>query len=388
MKEEIKIPQMGESVTEATISAFLKTAGSSVKENEEIVELETEKVNQVLYAPIAGVLSWNVKEGDSVKIGQVIGIVESGKEAEKGPAEKPKEEKKIPPEKTEPERKAPEISDEKPTGKGQRVMLPEFVEEIKKPSEEILTTAKEKKKMPAPDGEEIRRPMTKIRKTIAARLVKSLHTAAMLTTFNEADMSAIMALRERHQAGFTKKHDVKLGFMSFFVKAVVEGLKSFPELNSYIDNDEMVTRQYYDIGIAVATEKGLVVPIVRKCDVLSFADIEKEISRYAQRAREGKLTIDDLQGGGFTITNGGVYGSMLSTPILNPPQSGILGMHKITKRAVVVEDAIVIRPIMYLALSYDHRIVDGKEAVSFLVKVKEVLEDPSSLMFTDGDGQL
>lgn len=377
MKQEIKIPQMGESVTEATIGTIIKPTGSEVKESDEILELETEKVNQVLYAPVAGVVTWQVKEGDTVKIGDVIGTVESGQKVSAQPPPPPP---KPPPEK--PVRQEPP-----PLQEGQRIMTDEFVRELKKPQEEFPPPA-QPKKVAGQEGRETRRRMTKIRQTIASRLVDSLHSAAMLTTFNEVDMSEVMNLRAKYKESFTEKHGVKLGLMSFFVKAVVEGLKKFPDFNAYLDGEEIVTRHYYDIGIAVGAERGLVVPVVRNCDRLTFPEIEKAIATYAQKVRESKLAIDDLTGGGFTITNGGVYGSMLSTPILNPPQVGILGMHKIMKRPVVVGDEIVIRPMMYLALSYDHRVVDGQAAVTFLVHVKEVLEDPSRLLFIDTDGKI
>lgn len=373
MRSEIKVPAMGESVSEATISHLLKQSGAFVQENEEIVELETEKVNQILYAPATGTLNWEIKEGNTVRIGQTLGTIDT--------AAKGEEVKLAPPEKKTEESKPTEKSSRQEGGV--RFGKEEFLKELKEPTREPPKTAlthsiaKESQRV-------TRRPMSKIRKTIAARLVDSLHQAAMLTTFNEVDMSAIIELRARHKDSFLQKHQVKLGFMSFFVKAVLKGLQEFPDLNSYIDGEEIVNRNYYDIGIAVGTDKGLFVPIVRECERLSFADIEKSIEGYAKKAREGKLAINDLEGGGFTITNGGVYGSLLSTPILNPPQSGILGMHKIEKRPVVVDDQIAIRPMMYLALSYDHRLVDGKEAVSFLVRVKQVLEDPSLLLF-NGD---
>src|ERR1700722_4945861 len=346
MKAEIKIPQMGESITEATIGAIFKPEGSSVKENDEIIELETEKVNQVLYAPSSGVISWRVKVGDGVKIGDVIGTVDTEQQVmEKAPPPAPSIEKAP---------SLPPSVKEKPTavGTGKRMMKEEFVRELKPSFQEPkpqsipspVTDVSEKATL-----HESRRRMTKIRKTIANRLVDALHSAAMLTTFNEVDMSAIIDLRAKYKEIFAEKQGVKLGFMSFFVKAVVEGLKEFSDFNSYIEGDEIVTRHYYDIGIAVGTERGLVVPVVRRCDMLSFSEIEKEILLFAQKARDKKLSIDDLKGGGFTITNGGIYGSMLSTPILNPPQVGILGMHKIMKRPVVIGDEIVIRPMMYLA---------------------------------------
>ena len=390
MRQEIKIPQMGESVTEATIGSILKSEGSLVPEGDELIELETEKVNQVLYAPLAGVVSWSVKSGDTVKIGESIGFIDSSVQ----PAHPSKPSPEVKPESiklesvhqepsTEPKKALSPPTPLSSLGSGQRVMADAFVQEFKQPT---LTTQPPVKEPQKKTTEGVtRKKITKVRQTIAHRLVESLHTAAMLTTFNEVDMSVIMQLREKYQKSFVEKHGVKLGFMSFFVKAVVDALKKFPNFNSYIEGDEIVTRHTYDIGIAVGTEKGLFVPVVRGSDKLSFPQIEKEIAAYAQKARAGKMTIPDLEGGGFTITNGGVYGSLLSTPILNPPQVGILGMHKIMKRPVVVDDAIVIRPMMYLALSYDHRLVDGKEGVSFLVHVKEVLEDPSRLMFIDVD---
>ena len=346
MKEEIKIPDMGESITEASIVAILKPSGSLVQEGEEVIEIETEKVNQPLYAPSAGCVEWKVEEGDSVVIGELIGFVDT----EKAVAAPPKEEKA------------------KVVGEKAVVPSPERAEAV------VVTEAGGK--------QETRKKLSKIRKVIAARLVESLQNSAMLTTFNEVDMSAVIELRSQNKESFQEKYGVKLGLMSFFAKASVGALQAFPQFNSYIDGDELVHREYYDIGIAVGTERGLVVPVVRSCDQLSFAEIEKKIAAFAKKAREGGLIIEDLQGGGFTITNGGVFGSLLSTPILNPPQVGILGMHNIQKRAVVVEDQIVIRPMMYLALSYDHRVVDGKEAILFLVRVKELLEHPSRLNFS------
>lgn len=385
MKAEIKIPTMGESVSEAGIGAILKPDGSQVQENDEIIELETEKVNQVLYAPKTGTIFWKVKGGEIVKIGDVIGYVDTEAVAttktpppEAAPKAPKKEEKPKP--SPAPVAKPKETPQETPKEHpdGARKMTPSFLSDLK-------GDKKEEKSAPRGRVEEekrvTRKPLSKIRKVIAHRLVDALHTAAMLTTFNEADMTNVQNLRTKYKDIYEKKYGVKLGFMSFFVKAVVDALKSVPHLNSSIDKDEIVMRHYYDIGIAVGSERGLVVPVVRNCDRLSFAEIEKEIVQYAKKAREGGLTIADLEGGCFTITNGGIYGSLLSTPILNPPQSGILGMHKIMNRPVVEKDQIVIRPMMYLALSYDHRIVDGKEAVSFLVHVKEVLEDPSRLMF-------
>ncbi|MCH9611283.1 MAG: Dihydrolipoyllysine-residue succinyltransferase component of 2-oxoglutarate dehydrogenase complex [Chlamydiales bacterium] len=358
MKVEIKVPPMGESITEAAIGAFLVPAGSAVKESQEVIEIETEKVNQPLYAPASGEVSWTVKEGDTVTIGAVVGFVDTDKE---GAVVEEREE--APP---------PAVEPKKPSG------------EIRKGVDDFVAGLAEKKEEPpkaVEKGErESRSEMSRIRKTIANRLVDSLHEAAMLTTFNEVDMTAVMALRAKYKESFLEQHGVKLGFMSFFVKAVVEALKAFPAFNSYLDGEQIVQRHYFDVGIAVGTEKGLVVPVVRDCESLSFAQIEQEIAAYAKRARSSALRIEDLEGGGFTITNGGVYGSLLSTPILNPPQVGILGMHAILNRPMAVDGKVEIRPMMYLALSYDHRIVDGKEAVSFLVQIKKVLEDPACMM--------
>ncbi len=364
MKVEIKIPSMGESVSEAIVSNIIKQSGSVVKIDEEILELETDKVNQVLYAPQGGTLTLTVKKEETVKIGQVIGFVDT-----EGAAAAPPEVKAPAPA---PEVKAPAPSS--PASKeNARVMMPEFAASVQK------TTPP-----PAPkpvDGSKVsRKKMSSLRKVIASRLVEAKNTTAMLTTFNEVDMSAIMEIRNREKDTFLKKHGVKLGFMSFFIKGVVAGLKAIPEINAYIDKDEIVTLGTYDISVAVSTERGLMVPVIQGCDELSFGEIEKALEKYSKKAREGTISIDDLRGGSFTITNGGVFGSLLSTPILNPPQSAILGMHSIVKRAVVVDDQIVIRPMMYIALSYDHRIVDGKEAVLFLVHLKQSLEDPSRLL--------
>lgn len=400
MKTEIKVPAMGESISEATVGAILKTNGSQVAMDDELLELETEKVNQVLYAPQVGTVTWNVSTGDHVKVGQVIGSIDSAGKAvpeksKEGPVQPAAEKTK--PSSPQPEQQ-PELSPQPQIpASGARITKEAYVADLtstqKQPQptpttqpkpepkqEAIKSEPKQETQKTAGERQETRRKMPKIRQVIAKRLVEAQHTAAMLTTFNEVDMTQILADRERYKESFAKQYGVKLGFMSFFVKAVVAALQQFPDLNSYIDGDEIVHREYYDIGIAVSTDRGLVVPVVRDCDKLSFAEIEKAIEAHAKKAREGGLSVNDLQGGGFTITNGGVYGSLLSTPILNPPQSGILGMHKISKRPVVVDDQIVIRSMMYLALSYDHRIVDGKEAVTFLVAIKNILEDPSRLV--------
>lgn len=379
MKVEIKVPAMGESITEVTIGQVLKPAGSVVKMDEEIIELETDKVNQVLYAPQSGVVSFTVKTGDVVKVGDTIGTLEAGGAAD-APQAKPvpkKVEEKQPP--------APkQVPSTQQSQTPSRVGKEEFIQDLKQPAPPKPQSEKAKPKsslpQPAAEGEESRRKMSKVRSVIAARLVEVQHVAAMLTTFNEVDLSAVMEIREKHQESFQKEHGVKLGLMSFFVKAAVSALKEFPDFNAYIDGDEIVQRHYYNIGVAVGTDRGLFVPVLRGCDHLTFEGIEQDIQRLAGKARDGTITVDDLQGGGFTITNGGVYGSMLSTPILNPMQCAILGMHKIMKRPVVVVDEIVIRPMMYLALSYDHRLVDGKAAVTFLVHIKNSLEDPANLL--------
>jgi 2-oxoglutarate dehydrogenase E2 component (dihydrolipoamide succinyltransferase) len=369
MKVEIKIPTVGESVTEAVISNILKPSGSFVKLDEEILELETDKVNQVLYAPQSGQLSLNVKKEDKVTVGQVIGFVETDAKAPAAAAEAPAPK----PQPT----AVPPTAPKKTEGESARVMMPEFISSVKEGPKVEKTEAP---KARSSSEKVTRKKMSNLRKVIAARLVEAKNTTAMLTTFNEVDMSAVMEIRAREKDNFQKKYGCKLGFMSFFVKGVVAALKAIPEVNAYIDGDEIVTVHTYDIGVAVSTERGLMVPVVRNCDELNFAGVEKEIEKYSKKARDATIAIEDLRGGSFTITNGGVFGSLLSTPILNPPQSAILGMHSIIKRAVVVDDQIVIRPMMYLALSYDHRIVDGKEAVLFLVHLKNSLEDPSRLL--------
>jgi 2-oxoglutarate dehydrogenase E2 component (dihydrolipoamide succinyltransferase) len=363
MKVEIKIPSLGESISEATISRIIKASGSGVKRDEEIIELETEKVNQVLYAPQAGQLSLSVKVGDTVKIGQVIGTVDTDVQvavAEPSPAPvKPAEQ---------PPAAAPSA----------RKMAPDVIAELKAPAPiPAKPIPQPAAPQPATEG---RKRMSSLRKTIAQKLVEVKNTTAMLTTFNEVDMTRILEIRAKEQEAFQARYGVKLGFMSFFIKATTAALKAFPDVRAYIEGDDIVNFPNYDIGVAVSTEKGLMVPVIRGCDTASFGEIEKQIVQYSKKAREGGISLDDLRGGCFTITNGGIFGSLLSTPILNPPQSGILGMHTIVKRPVAVDDKVAIRPMMYLALSYDHRIIDGKEAVQFLVHMKENLEDPTRLL--------
>lgn len=380
MKVEIKVPAMGESVSEAIVSNILKTSGSSVKEDDEILELETDKVNQVLYAPKSGVLTIQVEKEQTVKIGQVIGFVDTEAKATALPIQastSEKSEKEKPPSPAEPP-KTPALKALAPS-ENARMMGSDFIASLKE-EKNTSTSTKAPSTVSAKTSPTVRKRMTGLRKIIAQKLVEAKNTTAMLTTFNEIDMSSVMDIRNKEKDHFLKKYGVKLGFMSFFVKGVVAALKAFPQVNSFIDGDEIVTFETYDIGIAVSTDRGLLVPVVKDCDALSFGGIELAIENFSKSARDGTISVDALRGGSFTITNGGVFGSLLSTPILNLPQSAILGMHAIVKRPVVVNDEMVIRPMMYVALSYDHRIIDGREAVLFLVTLKQALEDPSRLL--------
>ena len=428
MSEKILVPALGESITEATVAKWLKNVGDNIEADEPIVELETDKVNLEVPSPVKGFLgSINAKNGQVVEVGSVLGSVNAGinESAKTEPVQKeinPEEEQnKVVNLKVE-KVVEPKIFDEKKENKIDKEEPLILTEEIKKETVPTKQELKEKlspsvRKMvaendiniddvkgsgkdgrilkgdlieimgvsPKPSsrkikyGQEERIKMTRLRQTIAKRLKLAQENAAMLTTFNEVDMSEIMQMRKNHQSEFQKKYGVKLGFMSFFVKSCISALKNYPAVNAEIQNDEIVYKNYYNISFAVGTDRGLVVPVLRNSDQMSFADIEKNIALLGDKARNGKITIEDLQGGTFTITNGGIYGSMLSTPILNPPQSGVLGMHNIIERAVVKDGNIIVRPMMYLALSYDHRIIDGKEAVSFLKNVKDFLEDPKRL---------
>jgi 2-oxoglutarate dehydrogenase E2 component (dihydrolipoamide succinyltransferase) len=387
MPKDLVVPTLGESVTEATVSKWLKQVGDPVKADEPVVELETDKVSVAVPSPETGVLSEiKIQTGSTVNVGAVLGSVEAGTAsiAKKEPVKtsesiKPKivevltSKKEIlsPAVKRIVEEKRIDISTISGSGRDGRILKGDLLESMGLSSAPSAARATK--------GDEERVKMTRLRATIAKRLKEAQNNAAMLTTFNEIDMSRIIEMRAEYKDGFQKKYGVKLGFMSFFVRSCVEALKAFPIINAEIQQDEIVYKNYYNIGVAVGTEKGLVVPVVRDADELSFADIEKQIITLGEKAKTGQLSIEELQGGTFTITNGGIYGSMLSTPILNPPQSGVLGMHNIVQRAVVVEGKVEVRPIMYLALSYDHRIIDGKDAVSFLVRVKEYLEDPRRL---------
>jgi 2-oxoglutarate dehydrogenase E2 component (dihydrolipoamide succinyltransferase) len=390
MKVEIKIPAMGESVTEAIISNIIKASGSMVKADEEILELETDKVNQILYAPQAGQVTFTVQLHDTVKVGQVIGFVDTDVKATAAPvatapkAAEPKHAEASKPPAPAPAKAAPEMP-KQPDAFAVRKMAPEFIASLTEP--EKVMPAPTSQTSPAPSkptmafpASATRKRMSNLRKVIAQRLVEAKNSTAMLTTFNEVDLSKVIEIRTKEKEAFQERYGVKLGFMSFFTKAVVAALKANPAVNGMIDGDDIVTFNTYDIGIAVSTDKGLFVPVIKNCDTLSFGGIEAAIGTYAKKAREGKIAVDDMRGGSFTISNAGSFGSLLSTPILNPPQSAVLGMHNILKRPVVVNDEIVIRPMMYIALSYDHRIIDGKEAVLFLVHIKESLEDPARLL--------
>lgn len=372
MKREITVPPMGESVTEATVANILTPSGSYVAQDQEILELETDKVNQVLYSPKSGVIQFQVKVGQSVKIGEVIGDVDT----EGNPSASPP----LPNIESKPTPATPPPTPPSSQGGSARIMPQEFVSSLQAPPPAVTRGEPQKLPPPPQGGTSSRKKMSSLRKVIATRLVQAKNETAMLTTFNEVDMSSIIEIRNKEKDSFQKAHGVKLGFMSFFIKGIVAALQAVPEINAYIDQEEIVTLQTYDLSVAVSTERGLLVPVIRGCDQLTFPEIEKALEIYAKKAREGTISVDDLKGGSFTLTNGGVFGSLLSTPILNPPQSAILGMHAIIKRPVVVADQIVIRPMMYLALSYDHRIVDGKEAVLFLVHLKQTLEEPSRLL--------
>ena len=428
MSEKILVPVLGESITEATVAKWLKNKGDSVESDEPIVELETDKVNLEVPSPVDGVLSEiNVNDGQVVEVGATLGVVTQGNvQTTKNETiqseqkiEKSEEQKESGPElfsdnvikleksqivkqngeqplilnqEIKPETKVIKnevnqtlspavrkiveenqinINDIKGSGKDGRIIKGDLIQ--------LMGATPKTSERKAKYGHEERIKMTRLRMTIAKRLKQAQETAATLTTFNEVDMSSIIQMRKEHQEDFQSQFAIKLGFMSFFVKACIVGLKNFPAINAEIDNEDIIYKNYYNISFAVGTDKGLVVPVLKNSDELSFADIEKNIKSISEKARDGKLTIEDLQGGTFTISNGGVYGSMLSTPILNTPQSGVLGMHNIIERPVVVNGEIKIRPMMYLALSYDHRIIDGKDSVSFLKCIKENLEDPRRL---------
>jgi 2-oxoglutarate dehydrogenase E2 component (dihydrolipoamide succinyltransferase) len=420
---EVKVPSVGESVTSGVVSAWHKKSGEFVNEGEPLFALETDKVSTDIVAEKSGMLETKVPQGQEVKIGEVVAIIDDSKQGakqekeEQPPKAQPEEKKKKTESQKKPEAVPASVDGGRPestiqaatlspgvrriveeeklepekitgTGQGGRLTKADVLKAVEnrgkaEPSEVAEAEAEEKSEprevQPPHETRFTRKKMSPLRRKIAQQLVMAQHTAAILTTFNECDMSAVQELRRSKQDEFTKKHGIKLGLMSFFVKAAVEALKAVPVVNGRIDGDDFIQNNFYDIGVAVGTERGLVVPIVRDADKKSFADLERDIADYAGRARDGKLKLEDLQGGTFTITNGGVYGSLFATPILNPPQSGILGMHKIMPRPVAVDGKVEVRPMMYLALSYDHRAIDGKEAVTFLIKVKECIEDPKKL---------
>jgi len=409
MSIEVKIPAVGESISSGVVSVWHKKSGDFVDAGEALFTLETEKVSTEIVAEKSGVLETKAVEGQEVKIGEVVATIDDSKSApEEKKTEKPPEKKKEPDaekkrveekeRKTPPEKEKPlspavrriveeehlEAANISGTGKDGRLTKGDALAAAqgqKSVGEAVSfrpSAAEDRQAQPETDRF-IRRKMSPLRRKIAAQLVMAQQTAAILTTFNECDMRAVQELRVKSQESFTKKNGIKLGFMSFFIKAAVEALKAVPVVNGRIEDDDFIQNNFYDIGVAVGTERGLVVPIVRDADKKSFAELELDIAGYAVKSREGKLKIEDLQGGTFTISNGGVYGSLFSTPILNPPQSGILGMHKIMPRPVAVDGKVEVRPMMYLALSYDHRAIDGKEAVTFLIKVKECIEDPKKL---------
>lgn len=398
----VKVPSVGESITEGILSRWLQPNGAAVKAGDPLFELETDKATNTVPAESAGVLAIAAREGDTVEVGATIGTIDPAgapSAAAAVPTEKPAPEAARAPEPAAtssqaagvPSPSARRLADEERvelanvagTGPGGRITKGDVITHLESAPAAAPATTATASSRPAPSANgrrETRQRMTGIRQKIAQRLVEAQQTAAILTTFNEADLSRVMDLRARYKDAFQKKHGVGLGFMSFFTKAAVEALKAFPSVNGRIEGNEIVHNHFYDIGVAVSTERGLMVPVIRDADQLSFAGIEKAIADYARKAKENAIAVADLQGGTFTITNGGVFGSLLSTPILNPPQSGILGMHSIQKRPVAVDDQVVIRPMMYLAFSYDHRIIDGREAVSFLVRIKDCIENPERML--------
>jgi len=409
MTIDIKVPSLGESVTEATIVRWYKNIGDSVIIDEPLLELETDKVTLEVPAPATGQLSdIKVKDGDTVEVGTILGVINEGAIEIKTEAKAEVVEKKEPVVKQDPITEVPKINtqvnstpvsnelspavrkivaennininDITPSGKSGRITKEDALNSLNQKTINV-----ENYSSPEPVNNTMqteRVPMSRLRKTIAKRLKDAQNTAAILTTFNEVDMSELIKVRSEYKEFFEKKHGVKLGFMSFFVKACITALKEIPEVNAEIENDDIIYKNYYNVGVAVGTDQGLVVPVVRNADQLTVADIEKSISSLGKKARDGKLSISDMQDGTFTISNGGVYGSLMSTPIINPPQSAVLGMHKIQERPIAVDGNVVIRPMMYLALSYDHRLVDGKAAVTFLVRVKESLEDPRRILLS------
>ncbi|MEX0325214.1 MAG: 2-oxoglutarate dehydrogenase complex dihydrolipoyllysine-residue succinyltransferase [Puniceicoccaceae bacterium] len=396
MPTDVKIPTLGESITSGILAAWHVKNGDYVETGQPLYDLETDKITSEGAAEVSGTIQLQAEEGDEVEIGSVVAVIDesaskpaadqggtpvteaeetSGEEEPASSGQHPASVRRLA------EESGIEPESVSGTGKGGRVTKGDMLQAIEGGKSAQPESSPEFPAAPAAASRTSRTKMSPLRRTIAKRLVEAQQTTAMLTTFNEVDMSAVMNYRKLHQEAFVKRHGVKLGFMSFFVKAAVHALKQVPAINAQVDGDEIVTNNYYDIGVAVSTPKGLMVPVVRDCETKSFATIEQDIIGYANKAKEGKITIEDLQGGVFTISNGGIFGSMLSTPILNTPQSGILGMHTIQERPMAVNGEVVIRPMMYLALSYDHRLVDGREAVTFLVAMKQAIEDPARLLF-------
>jgi len=386
---DIKVPEVGESVFEAEVGKWHKKDGEQVEKDDLLVELETDKITLELNADVTGVLRIRSKEGETVEIGTVIGTIEEG-ETKAGDAAAGEEKERPKPVEKEAAREQKGAAAEKKPGAKKAEVKPEkpaVVEERKEKAPLAGSRPEEKERKKEVEREEkkgdervTRRPMSRLRRKIAERLVTVRQQTAMLTTFNEVDMSRVISLRRKHGEEFSGRHGVKLGLMSFFVKACVEALREFPEVNARIDGDDIVEQHFYDIGIAVGSEKGLVVPVLRDADRLSFAGVEQAIADFVEKIEQNRLDLSDLEGGTFSITNGGVYGSLLSTPILNPPQSAILGMHAIQERPVAHDGEVVIRPMMYLALSYDHRLIDGREAVAFLKRIKSFVEEPEEML--------
>jgi 2-oxoglutarate dehydrogenase E2 component (dihydrolipoamide succinyltransferase) len=406
MAVELKVPPLGESITEAVVGKWNKKMGDAVSADEPLVVLETDKVTIDVPAPAAGALSSiSFKEGDKVRVGEVLGLIDAAgagdsaarpaaaaapaaaaqapaPAAEEAPAGASVDARMTPTARKVAEENRVDLTQVKGSGAGGRITKEDVLGQLNRPAAPALAPAAPAMPSgPRPNAaREERVRMTPLRKRVAERLIQAQSTAAMLTTFNEVDMGEVMALRKKYNEKFQAKHGVKLGFMSFFIRAAVEALKAFPQINAEIDGEDVIFKHYYDIGVAVSGSRGLVVPVVRNADKLGLADLEKTVGDYGGRARNDKLTLSELQGGTFTITNGGIFGSMLSTPILNPPQTGILGMHNIVERPVARDGQVVIRPIMFVALTYDHRLVDGREAVQFLVRIKECIEDPERLL--------
>ena len=399
MAVELKVPPLGESITEAVVGKWNKKKGEAVSADEPLVVLETDKVTIDVPAPAAGAIATIAfNEGDKVRVGDVLGTIEAGAGASApapqaaapapaaaapaaAAASAGADVRMTPTARKIVEENKLDVAQLKGSGTGGRITKEDALGQLNRPAEAPVQRAPAAPSGPRPRADrEERVKMTPLRRRVAERLVQAQSTAAILTTFNEVDMGAVMDLRKQHQEKFLARHGVKLGFMSFFIRAAVEALKAYPQVNAEIDGDDVVFKHYYDIGVAVSGSRGLVVPVVRDADTLSMAELEKKVGDYGTRARSDKLTLAELQGGTFTITNGGIFGSMLSTPIINPPQTGILGMHNIVDRPVARNGQVVIRPIMYLALSYDHRLIDGREAVQFLVRIKDCIEDPTRLL--------